>query len=294
MIQTETAAARYANIEDWTSLDLVEGIVEGQFAAISAVHAARVTIAEAIARAAERLSKGGRFVYLGAGTSGRIATQDAAELPPTFNWPYERAISLMAGGDAAFIKAIEGAEDGETEAPRELDNHGIGENDVVIGLAASGRTPFVVSGLKHAREKGALTIGILNSRGGKVGEVSEIEILLETGSELLAGSTRMKAGTAQKAALNCISTGVMIKLGYVYKGLMVEMRPTNEKLRRRAADIVARITGADQVEAQAKLLEADYSIKHACLMIEKSLSRVEAEQALEQAGGNLRKAMEAS
>lgn len=292
MIQTEAVTARFSSLEDWTSLDLVEGIVEGQFAAIAAVHAARGIIAETVDRAAERLSRGGRLFYLGAGTSGRIATQDAAELPPTFSWPYERAISIMAGGDGAFTKAIEGAEDGETEAARELDRHGVSENDVVIGLAASGRTPFVISGLRHARGKDALTVGILNSRGGKVGAVSEVEILLETGSELLAGSTRMKAGTAQKAALNCISTGVMIKLGYVYKGLMVEMRPTNEKLRRRAVDIVARITGVPEDKAKPKLLEANYSIKHACLMIARSLNHDEADAVLAKASGNLRKAME--
>lgn len=292
MSETETASLRFATIEDWSTLELVEGIVEGQFAAVAAVNAARGRIAEAIDRAAARLELGGRLIYLGAGTSGRISMQDAAELPPTFNWPYARAISIMAGGDRALIEAVEGAEDSETEAQEALDRHGVGGNDVVIGLAASGSTPFTVSGLVYARKKGALTIGIHNNRGGRVGAASEIEILLDTGPEFLAGSTRMKAGTAQKVALNCISTGVMIRLGYVYKGLMVEMRPTNRKLKERAADIVAKITGADQETAKARLAEANYSIKHACLMIAGSMSFEAADAALASAGGNLRKAME--
>lgn len=292
MIKTETVANRYATLEDWSSLELVEGIVEGQFAAVASVHEAREAIAETIERATERLSRGGRLFYLGAGTSGRISTQDAAELPPTFNWPYERAISIMAGGAGAFVEAVEGAEDGEDEAVERLDAHGLNADDVVLGLAASGRTPFTIAGLAHARAKGALTVGIHNSPGGKVGQVAEIEILLDTGPEVLAGSTRMKAGTAQKVALNCISTGVMIRLGYVYKGLMVEMRPSNEKLRVRAADIVMRLTGADDATAKQALEQADYSIKHAVVMIAKKLDHDRAKQVIDAAGGNLRKAME--
>lgn len=292
MIQTEAVATRFATLEDWSSLDLVEGIAEGQFAAIASVYAARQAIAGAIDRAAQNLSRGGRLFYLGAGTSGRISTQDAAELPPTFNWPYERAISIMAGGRGAFIEAVEGAEDRETEAPERLDAHGVDANDVVIGLAASGRTPFTISGLVHAREKGALTIAIHNNPGSRLGEVAEIEIVLDTGPEILAGSTRMKAGTAQKAALNCISTGVMIRLGYVYKGLMVEMRATNDKLRERAVDIVMRLTGADRETAQSALAETGYSIKPATVMIARTLDLSGAEVLLASVGGNLRKAME--
>lgn len=291
MIKTETVARRFATLEDWSSLDLVEGILEGQFSAIAAVHGARGVVAEAIEKSAARLERGGRFIYVGAGTSGRISTQDAAELPPTFNWPYARAISIMAGGNGAFIEAVEGAEDSETEAPQMLDAHAVGPNDVVIGLAASGRTPFTIAGLAHARAKGALTIGIHNNPGGQVGAVSEIDILLDTGAEILAGSTRMKAGTAQKVALNCISTGVMVRLGYVYRGLMVEMRPTNHKLRERAVDIVVRLTGAQGALARQRLVETDYSIKLTTLMIAKGLDRDGAEAALEAAGGNLRIAM---
>ena len=292
MSTTESASPRYATLEDWSSNDLVAGILEGQYAAIAAVQAASASIAEAIDRGAERLARGGRLIYLGAGTSGRIATQDAAELPPTFNWPYERAITLMAGGRDAVFQAAEGAEDSEQLAIDALDGVGISENDVVIGLAASGRTPYAIGGLVHARAKGALTIGIFNNRGGRLGEVADISILIETGVEVLSGSTRMKAGTAQKAALNCISTGVMIRLGFVYRGLMVEMRPTNVKLQDRAAKMVATLADADYTTASNALDTAEGSIKLATTMLVLGLDRAAAEQRLDAAAGNLRAALQ--
>ena len=293
MSTTESASPRYATLEDWSSNDLVAGILEGQYAAIAAVQAAGTQIAEAIDRSAERLARGGRLIYLGAGTSGRIATQDAAELPPTFNWPYERAITLMAGGRDAVFRAAEGAEDSEQLAIDALDGAGISENDVVIGLAASGRTPYAIGGLIHARSKGALTIGIFNNRGGRLGEVADIPILIETGVEVLSGSTRMKAGTAQKAALNCISTGVMIRLGFVYRGLMVEMRPTNVKLQDRAVKMVATLADTDYAEASRALDTAEGSIKLATTMLVLGLDRAAAEQRLDAAAGNLRAALQA-
>ena len=233
----------------------------------------------------------GRLIYLGAGTSGRLGAQDAAELPPTFNWPYERAIALMAGGPGALIKAVENAEDSITAAAEGLDGLGLTGTDVVIGLAASGSTPYVVAGLEHARRKGALTIGMLNSPGGRVGAVADIAILLDTGPEFLAGSTRMKAGTSQKVALNIISTGVMIRLGFVYRGKMVEMRATNAKLRERSVRMVSELTGAAPELARQTLEQADGVIKLATVMLLKSLDRKAAEAALAAAGGNLRKAL---
>ena len=292
MSSTESASPRYATLEDWSSGDLVAGILEGQYAAIAAVQAASAQIAEAIDRGAERLARGGRLIYLGAGTSGRIATQDAAELPPTFNWPYERAITLMAGGKEAVFRAAEGAEDSEQLAIDALNGIGISDNDVVIGLAASGRTPYAIGGLVHARARGALTIGIFNNRGGRLGEVADIPILIETGIEVLSGSTRMKAGTAQKAALNCISTGVMIRLGFVYRGLMVEMRPTNVKLQDRAVKMVATLADADYAAAENALNAAEGSIKLATTMLVLDLDRAGAQQRLDAAGGNLRAALQ--
>jgi N-acetylmuramic acid 6-phosphate etherase len=291
MATTETRSARYAEIEDWSTAEMVEGILEGQFAAIAAVHAARDSIARTIDAMAEKLAVGGRIIYMGAGTSGRIGAQDGAELPPTFNWPYERAITLMAGGPEALLRAVENAEDGRTTASEALDTARLSARDVVIGLAASGSTPFVVAGLTYARAKGALTIGIINNPGGDVGRAAEIEILLNTGAEFLAGSTRMKAGTAQKAALNAISTAVMIRLGYVYRGMMVEMRLSNAKLRERAALMVAELTGAEIEVARKTLVEAGGIIKLATVMLSRSMSRAEAEAALAAVGGNLRKAL---
>jgi N-acetylmuramic acid 6-phosphate etherase len=291
MSTTESASPRYATLEEWSSDDLVAGILEGQYAAIAAVQTASAAISEAIDRSAERLARGGRLIYLGAGTSGRIATQDAAELPPTFNWPYERAITLMAGGQQAVFRAVEGAEDSEQLAIDALDEIGIAADDVLIGLAASGRTPYAIAGLAHARSKGALTIGIFNNREGRLGEVADIPILLETGGEVLSGSTRMKAGTAQKAALNCISTGIMIRLGFVYRGLMVEMRPTNVKLQDRAVKMVAALAEAECEVAADALKVAEGSIKLATTMLVLKLDRDAAQQVLDAAGGNLRTAL---
>ncbi len=292
MKTTETSAGRYADIDSWSTRELVDGMVESQFTAIAAVAGARADLARAIDAIAQRLGRTGRIIYLGAGTSGRIGAQDGAELPPTFNWPYERAVTLMAGGPGALVRAVENAEDSTTAAAASLDELGLAASDVVIGLAASGSTPYVVAGLEHARQQGALTIGMLNSAGSKVGEVCDIAILLDTGPEFLAGSTRMKAGTSQKVALNILSTGVMIRLGFVYRGKMVEMRATNAKLRERSVRMVSELTGATPELARQTLEQADGVIKLATVMLLKSLGRTDAEAVIAAADGNLRKALE--
>ena len=292
MSTTEGASARYADIDEWSTRELVDGMVESQFTAIAAVSAASASIARAIDLTAERLGQNGRLIYLGAGTSGRIGAQDGAELPPTFNWPYERAVSLMAGGSGALVQAVENAEDSTTAATESLDALNLTASDVVVGIAASGNTPYVVAGLEHARNKGALTIGMINNPGGRVGAAAEIEILLATGPEFLAGSTRMKAGTAQKVALNALSTGIMIRLGFVYRGLMIEMRPTNAKLRERAVRMVCQLTGADADTSRQTLAAGDGTIKLAAVMLLRQLNRADAEAALAKAGGNLRRALQ--
>lgn len=292
MKATEQASARFADIDEWSTNELVDGMVESQFTAIAAVSAARPALARAIDAMAARLGETGRIVYLGAGTSGRIGAQDGAELPPTFSWPYERAVTLMAGGPSALTHAVENAEDSTTAAAEGLDALKLTPADVVIGLAASGSTPYVVAGLTHARHKGALTIGIQNNPGGAVGQAAEIDIVLETGAEFLAGSTRMKAGTSQKVALNILSTGVMIRLGYVYRGKMVEMRVSNAKLRERAVRMVSDLTGADAGAARAALADAGGVIKLAVVMLLRGVDRPGAQAALDAAGGNLRKALE--
>lgn len=291
MAGTEGASPRYASIENWSTADLVGGIIEGQLSGVAAVQAATPQLTAAIDAATDQLSRGGRLIYVGAGTSGRIATQDAAELPPTFNWPYERAIPVMAGGEGALVRAVEGAEDNRQAARDALARLSLGPNDVVISLAASGRTPFAIAALDYAREVGALAVGIFNNPGSKLGAAADIPILIDTGEELLAGSTRMKAGTAQKVALNCISTAVMVKLGFVYRGKMVEMRASNDKLKERAELMVAELAGCDALTARSALAEADGVIKLAVVMLLKSVRKAEAEKLLESGRGNLRAAL---
>lgn len=289
---TESVSARYDTMDHWPTPDLMAGLIETQFAAIAAVQAAAGALAQATDAAAARLAAGGRLVYMGAGTSGRIAVQDAVELRPTFNWPAERSLVFMAGGDGALISAREGAEDDAAEAVQVLDAAGVGALDVVIGVAASGRTPFTVAGLRHARGLGALTVGMFNNPGAVLGTVCDIAVLLDTGAEVLAGSTRLKAGTAQKVALNAFSTGVMVRLGLVWRGQMVAMRPTNAKLRDRAAQMVARLTGHDAAAGQVALDRAGGSIAVATLMLAQGLDPVAAQAAVAAAGGNLRDALE--
>ncbi|PYE85608.1 N-acetylmuramic acid 6-phosphate etherase [Pseudoroseicyclus aestuarii] len=292
MSTTETAAPRYAGIETWPTADLVAAMIEGQMAATASLLPAAPAIARAVEHGAKRLARGGRLIYLGAGTSGRLATLDAAELPPTFGWPAERALALMAGGPAAVTGAVEGAEDDGAAAIAALKAAGLGEADVVIGLAASGRTPFVAEGLRHARAEGALTLAIFCNEGGPLGEIAEIPILVATGAEVLAGSTRMKAGTAQKAVLTVLSTGIFTAMGYVHRGRMVEMAPTNEKLAARARRMIADLADVPEAEAQAAL-EAGGSIKTALVMLELGLDRDAAEARLAASGGRLHRALAA-
>lgn len=291
MSGTEDASGRYAAIEDWSTPELTVGIIESQLAGVAAVLPAAGALATAVDATAARLAAGGRLIYAGAGTSGRIAAQDAAELPPTFAWPYERAIALMAGGGQALQQAAEGAEDSTEEARAALAGLKLERNDVVIALAASGRTPYAIAALEYAREVGALAIGIYNNREGKLGAAADIAIVVDTGPEFLAGSTRMKAGTAQKVALNCLSTAVMIRLGFVYRGKMVEMKPTNAKLVLRAGRIVADLAGCELDVAAKALDEAGGSIKLATVMLLKSLPRPEAEALLAAGQGNLKAAL---
>ncbi|MBN8293663.1 N-acetylmuramic acid 6-phosphate etherase [Rhodobacter sp. NTK016B] len=290
MSSTEQAAPRFSGIEDWPSEDLAAALLETQLAAVAAAGAARPALATAIDACAARLARGGRLIYLGAGTSGRLAVLDAAELPPTFDWPPERAVALMAGGPAAVTNAVEGAEDSESEAPAALDALGLSDADVVIGVAASGRTPFVLAGIAHARRIGALTLGVTSAPEAALAGAAEIALVAETGAEIIAGSTRMKAGTAQKVLLNCLSTGVMIRLGYVHRGRMVEMRPTNVKLRARAVAMVADLTGENLVAAETAL-DAGGTIKRAVVMLTLRLDAKAAEARLQAAGGMLGKAL---
>lgn len=286
---TEDFSPRYADLDAWPTAAIMAAMLEGQFAAVAAVQAALPAIAAAVDGAAQMLAAGGKLVYVGAGTSGRIGVQDGAELPPTFDWPRERIAFLMAGGEAAFTRSIEGAED-DADGARAQARALVKAGDVVIGLAASGTTPFTIAAVEAARDLGALTIAVANNPDAPLLAAARHPILVATGGEVLAGSTRMKAGTAQKIVLNLISTGVMIRLGRVYRGLMVDMRASNAKLIRRAARMVQQLTGCDAALAEAAVAAAKGEVKTAVL-IARGLAPDAARAALARAGGNLRAAL---
>ncbi len=266
MSMTEDQDPRFVDIDTWPVRDAVAAMLEGQRAALSAIESATGAIADAALAAAARLKPGGRLVYVGAGTSGRVAVQDGVELGPTFGWPADRLVYLMAGGMGALIQSQEGAEDDGDAARAEIRGQNIGAQDVVIGVAASGRTRYTIAALEAARAAGALTIAIANNAGAPLLAAAEHAILAETGSEIIAGSTRMKAGTAQKAILNMLSTAIMLHLGRVYKGLMVDMQISNDKLLARARGIIVSITGCTDDVAAAALQQSSNNIKQAILV----------------------------
>jgi N-acetylmuramic acid 6-phosphate etherase len=284
-MSTESADPRFADLDAWPLERAVEAMWEGQLEAIKAVERALPQISSAAKASADRLSGTGRLVYAGAGTSGRIAVQDGAELGPTFGWPSDRLVFAMAGGEAALLNSVEGAEDDTEDGAAQIAS--LGPNDVLIGVAASGSTPFTLAAVKEARLRGALTIGLANNPGAALLQAAEFPVLLDTGSEVLAGSTRMKAGTAQKTALNLISTAVMIRLGHVYKGQMVDMQLSNAKLRKRAEKMVAGLAECGEAEAAAALAASGGRIKPAVL-VALGKSPDEAERMLAARGGNLR------
>jgi N-acetylmuramic acid 6-phosphate etherase len=261
---------------------------------MSAVAAVRAELA-AIERAAlaieTRLRGNGRLVYVGAGTSGRLAVQDGAELIPTFNWPSERLLLLMAGGKDALLRATEGAEDETDAAKRAIQEHDIGAADAVVAVAASGTTPFTLACMREAKRCGALAVGIANNRSTPILEEADCPIWLDTGAEPIAGSTRMKAGTAQRVTLNLLSTLVMIRLGRVYKGLMVDVQAINAKLVERTASILHRLSGRSSEEVHDALARAGGNIKIAMLLLQ-GCTIDQAAALLERSGGRLRTALQ--
>src|SRR5689334_12685078 len=285
---TEEVDPRFADLDAWQLSAAMEAMWEGQLAAISAIGHALPAITAATEAASAALGDHGRIVYVGAGTSGRVAVQDGAELLPTFAWPSERVRFIVAGGPAAFISSIEGAEDDVDDAVTQIDAARLTSHDVVIAVAASGTTPFTIAALQRAGSFGAVTIGVANNPGTALLASAKFPILIETGRELIAGSTRMKAGTAQKVVLNLISSGIMLRLGRVYRGLMVNMQPTNAKLKRRAEAMVAQIAHCDPPQAALALEQADGDIKTAVLLA-LGVARVDAETVLKNCDGNLRR-----
>ena len=287
MTKTETISARYSTLDLWPTSEAVDAMLEAQMAAAAAVRPA----SGAIAAAAERLGGAqGRLVYVGAGTSGRIAVQDGVELGPTFDWPDARLLYLLAGGNQAITASVEDAEDDAPGARGLIGEHKIGAHDVLIGVAASGHTPFTVAAVERARAAGALTIGIAGNAGAPLLTAAHHGILLPTGEEVIAGSTRMKAGTAQKIALNLLSTATMMRLGLVHGNMMVAMRLSNTKLRGRAVEIVHAIAGGTAEAAKAALVRAGGDIRTAVL-VAGGATPEDARARLTAAGGVLRKAL---
>jgi len=292
-MRTEQISPRYVDLDSWSAAEMIAAMYEGQLAAAASVRGALATIAAAVDDAVPALQRGGRIVYAGAGTSGRIGVQDGTELPPTFDWPADRLVFAMAGGLDALVRSTEQAEDNEAAGAQAMADANIGPNDVVIGIAASGTTPFTIGALRAASALGAVTIAVTNNQGAPLFDVARHRILAETGSEVIAGSTRMKAGTAQKIVLNLFSTAVMVKMGRVYRGLMVDMRARNAKLRRRAEAIVAEILRCPEADAARHLRQANGDVKTAVL-VGLGLGVNEAARLLQRHGGNLRSAINES
>jgi N-acetylmuramic acid 6-phosphate etherase len=289
-MSTEQIDARYRDLDSWPVAEMIAVMFEGQLAAVAAVGAALAAIAAAVDAAVPGLGQGGRLVYVGAGTSGRIAVQDGAELTPTFDWPAERLVFLLAGGLTALTKSVEGAEDEASEGARAIADAKLTSSDVVVAIAASGTTPYTLGALRAANATGAVTIAVANNPGSPLLANARCPILVETGAEIVAGSTRMKAGTAQKVVLNLLSTALMIRMGRVYGGLMVHMRASNAKLRRRGQAMIARLAGCSEDEAARCLEKADGDVKSA-ILLGFGLTVEEAAAVLQRHQGNLRAAL---
>jgi N-acetylmuramic acid 6-phosphate etherase len=294
MLNTEQPDTRHPELDLYATERLVGAFTDDQVHAAQVVHAAGASLARAVDAAAPRLAEGGRLIYVGAGTSGRLGLLDSVELWPTFSWPKERALALLAGGRDALFVAVEGAEDDRAQGAADVRAVKPTAHDVVIGLAASGATPYVLGALEAARATGALTIGMANNPDSAVARAAEIGITLDTGSEVISGSTRLKAGTAQKIALNTLSSAIMVRLHKVYGNLMVDVMPTNAKLYRRAIALARRATGADEAAAKAALESCGYRVKVAIVMLKRGLDAAAAEKLLEAKRGNVRAALSPS
>ena len=286
-LTTERRNPASAHIDSCTTLEMVTIMQQEDSKIAAAIQKILPDIARAIDETSLRLQKGGRLFYLGAGTSGRLGILDASECPPTYGTDPELVQGLIAGGIPAIFRAQEGAEDNPGLAVHDLKEHGFSAKDVLVGIAASGRTPYVIGGLKYARELGALTIALACSEHAEIAALADIALTPVTGPEVVTGSTRMKAGTAQKLVLNMLSTGTMIKLGKVYGNLMVDVKASNKKLEERAIRIVMEGSGCERTEAEKALKGADGHAKLAILMVVAGVSAGEGKALLERTSGHL-------
>ncbi|WP_120522601.1 N-acetylmuramic acid 6-phosphate etherase [Arthrobacter celericrescens] len=291
-LQTEQAAPGLDSIDTMGTAELVAAMNEINRGVPAAVEEAAPAIAQTVDAVTERLARGGRLLYVGAGTAGRMGVLDASECPPTFGTRPELVVGIIAGGPHAIQKPVEYAEDNATAGARDLHDINVTEKDAVIGISASGRTPYVIGALEEARSRGAFTAAIACNHGSAIGRLADVAIDVVVGPEFVAGSTRLKAGTAQKLVLNMISTLTMVKLGKTYGNLMVDLKATNEKLLARSQRTIQHATGADADTAIRALDSVGGSVKAAILVLLTGIDPAQAKGALDEAGGFLRKAIE--
>ena len=290
-MSTETRNQNTMNLDIMTPLEVVTVMNQEDAKVPEAIKPALPNIAQCVTWAIQSIEAGGRIVYMGAGTSGRLGVLDAVECPPTFGVAPEVVVGLIAGGEKAFVKAVEGAEDSRELGRQDLIDINICKNDIIIGIAASGRTPYVLGGLAYAKEVGCHTVGISCNPGSAVGAAAELAIEVVPGPECLTGSTRLKSGTCQKLILNMISTATMVGCGKAYQNLMVDVMQTNEKLVVRAQNIVMEATGCDRETAAEKIGIAGGNAKTAITMILADCGLEEAKARLEKAKGHVREAI---
>ena len=292
VLVTESRNKETMGLDQMTPLEIVAIMNREDGKAVEAVGEVLPQIARAIAWCTDSLKQKGRIIYMGAGTSGRLGVLDAVECPPTFGVSPDVVVGLMAGGSAAFVKAVEGAEDSQTLGEEDLKKIHLSPADIVIGLAASGRTPYVIYGLRYAKKIGCRTVAVSCNRDSEIGKEADLAIEPVPGPEVLTGSTRLKAGTVQKMVLNMISTGSMVGIGKVYQNLMVDVVQTNMKLITRAENIVMTATGCTREEARDSLEEAEGSVKLAITMILLQCGAKSAKTRLNRAGGYVRNAIQ--
>ncbi|WP_343730947.1 N-acetylmuramic acid 6-phosphate etherase [Duganella sp.] len=292
MLKTETPSAQHTQLDLYPVEELVAALVDDQASAAQAVKAAAASISAAVAAMAPRIAAGGRLIYVGAGTSGRLGILDSVELFPTFSWPHERAVAVLAGGLGAMFEAVEGAEDDRNKGAADLRLLYPSYNDVILLVAASGTTPYVLGALQAARMVGSLTVSIANNAGTPLLSGCDVGILLDTGPEVVSGSTRLKAGTAQKIVLNTLSTALMVRLHKVYGNLMVDLQATNAKLTERTIRLTMHATGADAATARAALEQCQHQVKVAIIMLLKKQTAEQAQALLDHTNGNVRAALQ--
>ena len=293
LLGTERRNPRTKDLDVVSTNDLVKLLHAENHLVPAALDPVLGEVAKLVDVVADRLKKGGRLFYVGSGTSGRLGVLDASECPPTFGVPLDMVQGIISGGEKALVSSIEGAEDDRAQGGLDLSERGVNAMDVVVGIAASGRTPYVIGALEHARSKGAVTAAVVNVHNSALSQYSDFTLAAITGEEPLTGSTRMKAGTAQKLLLNLITTASMVKMGKVFENLMVDVRATNVKLRNRAIRIVQQATGDSKDQCESALAEVNWHAKSAILMLLLKISAADAIEQLERAGGHIRLALDA-